>query len=108
MNYQQAVKVLETITLVYPHFVINETKAKFLIPWLEKMDFDGVMKNLSRHIYSNGNPPTIEEIAAYPKGKNDSFQEMEAWQKEAAKVSYEEKLRFQQEIESLIRKKMGE
>ncbi len=106
MKYKEAVDVLETIAELYPsRFEISKKKAMILIPQLEKMDYKGVMDNLSNYVAEKPFPPTIAEIASYPTEKNNHLEKVEQWKQEAKQVSPETKKKFQQQLQELAKEK---
>jgi|SRR5699024_9819186 len=107
MTNQEALEVLKTINEMYPRFNLTKRKAALLIPNLKKMDYNGVMENLSAFVMDNPYPPMLSEIAAYPDEGESTFAKIEEWRAEAKKVSPEVKERFKAEVEKLLQKKGG-
>lgn len=107
MTKQEALEVLKTINEMYPRFELTKRKAVILIPNLKKMDYKGVMKNLSAFVMENPYPPLISEIAAYPDDEASALEEIEQWKEEAKKVSPEMKERFKHEFQKLVEKMGG-
>ncbi|SDI18274.1 Loader and inhibitor of phage G40P [Alteribacillus persepolensis] len=104
MKYEQAVDVLETIKEIYPKFEITKRKAEILIPALKKMDYDGVIKNLSSYAAEKPFPPTIAEIASYPKTRNEEWEKVKEFRKNGEKVNPEKKKKFRQYWNNLLEK----
>jgi hypothetical protein len=108
MTKEEALEILKTINEMYPRFNLTKRKAMLLIPNLQKMDYDGVMENLSAFVMDNPYPPMLSEIAAYAEDGDSALAEMETWQEEAKKVSPEVKERFREQFEQLVKQKRGE
>jgi len=102
MTKEEAFDVLETIQEFYPSVKMGEKKVRVFIPQLLKMDYEGVIANLSAHVVSNQYAPTLAEIAAYPVEPNVHLEELRKWQAEAAKVPEETKRQFQKALEKLV------
>jgi hypothetical protein len=62
LNYNQALKILKTITVFYQNFVITEEKAKEWALELQEYDFDGVQMNLKEHVKASKFPPTLADL----------------------------------------------
>ena len=107
MLQQEAIEVLKTINEMYPRFNLTKRKAAMLLPNLKKMDYKGVMKNLSVFVMESPYPPLLSEIAAYPDEEESHLEEMEKWQEEAKQVSPEVKEQFREEFEKFVQKKAG-
>lgn len=107
MTNQEALDVLKAINEMYPRFNLTKRKATLLIPNLKKMDYKGVMKNLSAFVMENPYPPLLSEIAAYPDDEESALEIMEEWQEEAKKVNPEVKERFRQEMRQFLEQKRG-
>lgn len=105
MTKEEALNVLDMIDGVYPTFNLTKKKGDILMPQLEKMDFEGVMKKLNAYIAENRFPPTIAEIAVFPPAENPHLEEMKMWEREAAKVPVEIKERFRKALLKLIEEK---
>ena len=105
MERNQAIEILETINEIYPRFELTERKIKVLLPQLEKMDYDRVMKRLNDHIVSNSFPPTLAEISAYAPEKNDHLEKFEQWKREAAQVPESKKREFYEAVKKLVEDK---
>ncbi|UOR11387.1 hypothetical protein [Halobacillus amylolyticus] len=70
MDRREAVEVLKTISELYPtKFEMTERKARVLVPELLKMDYSAVMSRLANYAIGHPFPPTISEIAVYPRKK---------------------------------------
>lgn len=108
MNREQAIDVLETIQAFYPKVNMDKRKARILIPELEKMDYDGVMKNLSAHVAAHPYAPTLSEIATYPIEQNDYIAESIGWEEEAKKVPEEVKREFFEAFRKLVERFDGD
>lgn len=107
MTHEEAVRILEMITDVYPKFQMNRNKAKLLLPALKEMDYDGVMKKLTDFVATYPYPPTLAEIAVYPKQANETLDKISQWRAEASEVAPEVKMNFRRELEQLIKEKAG-
>jgi len=107
MTNQEALDILKAINEMYPRFNLTKRKATLLIPNLKKMDYKGVMKNLSAFVMDNPYPPLLNEIAAYPDEEESSVTEMDTWQEEAKKVSPAVKERFREDMQKLLEQKRG-
>lgn len=105
MTHDKAISVLETIEDVYPSFSLTKRKANLLIPLLKQMDYDGVMAKLSAFVLHHKFPPTISEIAVYPKKENEHIKQRDQWKKAADNVSPEIKKRFQDAMRELVTEK---
>jgi len=104
LNHNEAVEVLQTISELFPdRFELTKKKANILIPQLKKMDYQGVMDNLSSYVVEKPFPPTIAEIASYPAEKNDHLEKVEKWKQEAQQVSPETKRKFEQQFQKLAK-----
>ena len=101
MNRNEAIDILETIKEVYPRYEITKRKATILIPGLLKMDYDGVLKNLETFAAEKPYPPTIAEIASYPKEANSHFEQRKQWEQEAQQVPDHKKQEFQDRLRHL-------
>lgn len=108
MTKEEAFDVLDAIQEFYPNVKMGERKIRAFIPQLLKMDYEGVMRNLSAHVISNQYASALTEIAAYPVDQNVHIEEMRTWQEEAAKVPEETKRRFQEEFNKLVEKCHGD
>ncbi|MCP3032875.1 hypothetical protein LF817_16230 [Halobacillus sp. A1] len=105
MTYEEAVEVLETMEdLYHGKFKLTKRRVQFLIPLLEKMEFDGVMGKLFNHASAYPFPPTIADIAHHLPEQNENLEQVKQWEEEAAKVPEEVKLRFEEMFEELVRK----
>ncbi|MBC5636441.1 hypothetical protein H8S33_06335 [Ornithinibacillus sp. BX22] len=107
MNRQEAIDILQLIKELYPKFNVKKERMTFLIPLLEKMDYQQVMDNLTHYVSQNPFPPTIADIAAPIQVENDYLEEMQVWAEEAQQVAPEVKARFHTELQNLVRKKSG-
>lgn len=105
MTHDEAVRILEMITDVYPKSQMNRNKAMLLLPALKEMDYDGVMKKLSAFVATYPYPPTLAEIAVYPKEENETLQKINRWRREADKVAPEMKMNFRREMQRLMKEK---
>ncbi|WP_277680081.1 replicative helicase loader/inhibitor [Gracilibacillus dipsosauri] len=105
MKRDEAIDVLESIAALYPNFEMTERKGNLLIPVLMKMDYQGVLKQLSDYAASNPFPPTIAAIAAYPPEGNPYLARMKRWKEEADNVPREVKQRFRVQVQTLIKEK---
>ncbi|MCT2534786.1 hypothetical protein NC661_04395 [Aquibacillus koreensis] len=103
MNRDQAIDVLETIDELYPKYELTERKANMLLPQLMRMDYDRVLQNLSTYIAQYPYPPTLAEIAAYPKEEQNYVDQLQQWKKEADLVSEETKQKFRQQMDRLLK-----
>lgn len=108
MTKEEAVEILKTINEMYPKFNLTKRKALLLVPNLMKMDYKGVMKNLSKYIMEFPYPPTLSEIAAYQNEDESLLEEMEKWQEEARRVPPEVREQFKKEFEQLIEHMKGQ
>ncbi|RDW17096.1 hypothetical protein CWR48_14865 [Oceanobacillus arenosus] len=104
MTKEEAFDVLDAIQEFYPSVKMGERKIRAFIPQLLRMDYEGVMHNLSAHVGSNQYAPTLTEIAAYPVEPNMHLEEMRAWQEKAAKVPEETKRAFEEALRKLVEK----
>lgn len=102
MTKEEAFDVLDAIQEFYPNVKMGERKIRVFIPQLLKMDYEGVMDNLSNHVVSHQYAPTLTEIAAYPAEPNVHLEELRVWQEEAAKVPEETKREFQAALRKLV------
>ena len=107
MTKEEAIEVLKTINEMYPRFNLTKRKAVMLIPNLKKMDYQGVMKNLSVFVMESPYPPILSEIAAYPDDEDSHLDEKEKWQEEAKKVSPEMKAQFREAFQKFLETKAG-
>src|SRR5699024_1477624 len=107
MTNQEALDILKAINEMYPRFNLTKRKATLLIPNLKKMDYKGVMKNLSAFVMDNPYPPLLNEIGAYTDEEEASVTEMDRWQEEAKKVSPAVKERFRKDMQKLLEQKRG-
>lgn len=105
MTKHEAIKVLEMIKTMYPKADMPKAKIHMLIPVLEKMDYNGVMENLSKHVARSPFAPTIQEIAAYPSRDNRLAAKMAKWREEAARVPQETREEFWKQMNELLRGK---
>jgi len=103
MTKHEAIKVLETIKTMYPKADMPKAKIHMLIPVLEKMDYNGVMENLSKHVAKSPFAPTIQEIAAYPSRDDRLAAKMAKWREEAARVPQETREAFWKQMNELLR-----
>lgn len=102
MNRMEAVDVLRTIAALYPKFHVTDRLGKIWIPQLEKMDYAGVMDNLSTFAAYHPYPPTLAEIASYLPEPNRLEEKMKVWEEEAQKVPESLKEHFRKEFEKLM------
>ncbi|SHM75893.1 replicative helicase loader/inhibitor [Gracilibacillus kekensis] len=105
MTRDEAIDVLESIAALYPNFEMTERKGNLLIPVLMKMDYQGLLKQLSDYAASNPFPPTIAAIADYPPEDNVYLTRMKRWKEEAGNVPLEVKQRFRVQMKTLIKEK---
>ncbi|SES62096.1 Loader and inhibitor of phage G40P [Oceanobacillus limi] len=105
MNRQEAIDILETIKELYPKFEVTKRKVKMLIPQLEQMEYRLVMDKLAAYVAKSPFAPTIADIAAFPPKENAYLDKMNKWQKEAAAVPEDMKLRFRNELIRLVKEK---
>ncbi|MBB6449836.1 hypothetical protein HNR44_001814 [Geomicrobium halophilum] len=108
MEYNQALDILESISAVYPRFELSEKKVKIIMPALLKMDYEGVMANVERHVTKNPFPPTIADIAAYPVQTNENVEKWREWELEASKVSQERKRQLIINLQKLLAEKASD
>ncbi|AXF56835.1 MULTISPECIES: replicative helicase loader/inhibitor [Bacillaceae] len=108
MEYNLAIDILESIAAVYPRFELSEKKIKIIMPALLKMDYEGVMDNVERHVTKNPFPPTIAEIASYPAQKNENLEKWQEWELEASKVSQERKNQFAIDLKKVLAEKASD
>lgn len=108
MNKQEASYVLKMIKDLYPTFHLSQTKGAMLMRELLPMDYEGVMKNVMKHVANHPYPPTIVEIAAYPKQQTNETDKLDAWRKQAQDVSQEMKEQFFQKMYQLLKDKSYE
>ncbi|GAE27004.1 hypothetical protein JCM9140_3114 [Halalkalibacter wakoensis JCM 9140] len=106
MTSAEATEILYTIHEVYPSYKLTERKLKALIPALLPLDFKGVMDKLNHHIVSSPYPPTIAEIAEYPKKENEVLLQLARFEREAAEnpPTNEQKKRFESSLKALLEK----
>jgi len=104
---EEAIDVLEHIAAMYPKVDMSKKKAKMLLPALMEMDYAGVMTKLRHFAMKYPYPPTIAEIAVYPKMPNEHLEKMKKWQEEANKVSEQTKQQFRMQLEKLIIQKVN-
>ncbi|GAB3053410.1 hypothetical protein [Virgibacillus ainsalahensis] len=102
MTKEEAFDVLEIIQEFYPNVTMGERKIRVFIPQLLKMDYEGVIRNLSAHVVSHQYAPTLMEIASYLEEPNMHLEELRAWQEEAARVPEETKRQFQEALNKLV------
>ncbi|WP_068672170.1 hypothetical protein [Oceanobacillus sp. Castelsardo] len=107
MKREEAIDVLEHLAAMYPKVEMSRKKAKVLLPSLMEMDYDGVMMKLSHFATRYPYPPTIAEIAVYPKLPNEHLVNVKKWQEEAGEVSEQTKRRFQRQLEKLVLQKVN-
>lgn len=105
MTKEEALEILYTINECYPRFDLTKRKAAILIPNLLKMDYEGVLANLSAFVMDSPYPPMISEIAAYKDEGESALEEINRWKKEAKGISPELKERFMREFERLAKRK---
>lgn len=105
MTYEEAVEVLETMEDLYQgKFNLTKRLLNFLIPQLDKMEFDGVMGKLFDHALAYPFPPTLADIAYHLQEQNENLDQVKQWEEEAAKVPEEVKQRFEEMFEELVGK----
>lgn len=83
MNESEAKDILERISVVYSRFEITEMVIEVWLGHLKTMHYDKVLYRLNEHIAENKFPPTIAEIAAYPKKENEFLKKVERWKEES-------------------------
>lgn len=83
MTRDEALEILEIIADVYPRFELTKRKAEIWLPGLQKMEFQGVKRNLENHVAEKVYPPTIAEISAYPKENNIALEKQIQFEQEA-------------------------
>src|SRR5699024_11861528 len=76
MNKQEASHVLQTIKELYPTFHLSQMKVAMLMRKLLPMDYEEVIKNVMKHVATHPYPPTIAEIAAYPKQQTEEIDKL--------------------------------
>jgi len=103
MNKQEASHVLQTIKELYPTFHLSQMKVAMLMRKLLPMDYEEVIKNVMKHVATHPYPPTIAEIAAYPKQQTEEIDKLDAWRKQAQDVSPEMKEQFFQKMYQLLK-----
>lgn len=106
MNRDEATEVLLTIHEIYPKFDLTERKLRVLIPTLLPMNYNGVMKKLNDHIVANPFPPTISEIAVYPKPVNQMLKKTDMFEQVAAEnpPSQEQIMEFTSRFKAILGK----
>lgn len=104
MTEEESFDVLKTIAELYPRYELTKRKAQILLPQLQKMEYDGVLKKLSAYVAEHPHAPTIAEIAVYPPEENKHLKMMKEWQAEADKVSEETKQQFRLQMQQLLGK----
>lgn len=62
MQYQQALKVIKTITLYYQNFVVTEEKVKEWADEIQHHSLDEVTKRLKEHAKESKFPPTLADL----------------------------------------------
>lgn len=103
MNKNQALEVLAAISELYPNkFELTDRKVEMLLPALVKMDFQGVMTNLKKYVAEKPYPPTIAEIACYPKEENVTLKKQQEWVRQARKVPMHKKQEFSRRLALLV------
>jgi hypothetical protein len=102
MTREEAILILENISALYSKFELSERKAELLLPILEQMDYNGVIKKLTAYAAKEPFPPTIDAISCYLPETNLNLKQMHIWKKEAAQVSTEVKRAFYSQFQQLI------
>lgn len=103
MTKEEAFDVLYTIQEFYPYVKMGERKVRVLIPQLLKMDYQGVISNLSDYVVTHEYAPTMDKIAAYPVEENVHVEELHTWQEEAANVPEHKKRQFHEALKKLVK-----
>src|SRR5690625_5782765 len=104
MTNQEALDVLKAINEMYPRFNLTKRKATLLIPNLKKMDYKGVMKNLSAFVMDNPYPPLLTEITAYPDDEESAHEKREERQEEASQADPKGKERYYKEMRKSLKR----
>ncbi len=105
MNKDEALEILRSLSDLFPAYSLTKAKAKNLLPVFEKMDYERVKQNLYAYALEHTYPPTIADIAAFPPDKDDYMDKIKEWQKEAAKVTPEQKAAFLEQFQRLVKEK---
>jgi hypothetical protein len=62
MKYNEALKVIKSVTIFYQNFIITEEKANEWALLLQEYDFNSIMENLRNYVKVNKFPPTISDL----------------------------------------------
>lgn len=99
MDKAQALDILQRISVAYPMFDLKgELGQKRIEVWLnalKNMSYEGVLNNLNQHMIENKFPPTIAEIAAFPKEKNTALVRIKQYEEQARQNPPTEKAKRQ-------------
>jgi hypothetical protein len=62
MTYQEALKVIKTVSIYYQNFVITEERVKEWALIIQDYELFQVMDNLKEHARTNKFPPTLADL----------------------------------------------
>lgn len=84
MTPNQVMDILETIEETYSNkFRITEKSAEIWLKQLSPMCYERTVQRLQQYIVEKPFPPSISEIAARPKPKNNALDDIKQWEKES-------------------------
>lgn len=83
MEKEQAKEILEMISGAYTQFELDPARVKVWTKQLLEMDYGHVVYNFEKYIKSEKWPPTIADIAAFPRRKDPTLEKIERFHEEA-------------------------
>lgn len=82
MNKSQVLSILETIAESYSNFDLTKKKAEVWSEFLSDMPYEKVKSKLHDHIRTSKFPPTIAEISAEERPKNEFLEKARQWEEQ--------------------------